>query len=763
MIKPNRARILLLVIVLLWFATVLHLASWTDTPPKTAQAIQEEIVQLSAQYVKALAAEQRDIVDGPYSGRLTSYDLKKTLAVLLEHIMGRLDKMENKFDSLLNGTSYNLDSSVKLSTLEKVEENPMGAKGSVNALTEHKRSKKVTVQQLLQGEAEKCSLPDDHKYTYPHCLGKVDWMKGHWKSDKCYSNLGVDGSVCSFIIYLSEVENWCPKFPWRLNVSESQHLQNRNEAIIPENAAGLMNLLTDSNSRKPYAWIRHRIQQIWPKWKQSAIDLNSKSSLKGRKQKNILIHIGALTKQSGFKFAETADKGGPLGELLQWSDIITSLYLLGHKLTITSEVEELRKILSKFPDAKIQCQVRSSLPVDVIFTDIVGLKQFKQYVGHGYGKFSCLLRVIDSFGTEPSFNHDQYAKAHKMMTTWGRQNLIPQQFFNMFPHTPDNSFIGFVVETPDNISSLNRVVRKEDQALVYGKHLSMWKGKKQYLDIIHEFFEIHSTFYAGGVKSEDKQEVPSYVINHGILSPGEIQKLLRESKIFVGLGFPYEGPAPLEAIAAGCVFLNPKFSPPHTSQNTKFFKGKPTLREVTSQHPYAEVYIHEPYVYTVDINNLEELRTALRKIKQQSQVEPYLPYEYSEEGMLQRVNIFLEKQDFCRVPVESFVPDQAVQTIIADTGKSCKDVCHNRGLICEPSHFTKVNNKDKLKQMNVECTKSQHSGDIFYPSLHEDSGTCTFQTDPMLFSCVGSQEGQRRICPCRNYIKGQIAVCEQCL
>ena len=30
-------------------------------------------------------------------------------------------------------------------------------------------------------------------------------------------------------------------------------------------------------------------------------------------------------------------------------------------------------------------------------------------------------------------------------------------------------------------------------------------------------------------------------------------------QIFVGLGFPYEGPAPLEAIADGAVFLNPIF------------------------------------------------------------------------------------------------------------------------------------------------------------------------------------------------------------
>lgn len=52
-------------------------------------------------------------------------------------------------------------------------------------------------------------------------------------------------------------------------------------------------------------------------------------------------------------------------------------------------------------------------------------------------------------------------------------------------------------------------------------------------------------------------------------------------QLFVGLGFPYEGPAPLEAIANGCAFLNLRFNPPKSSKNTEFFKGKPTLREVS--------------------------------------------------------------------------------------------------------------------------------------------------------------------------------------
>ena len=35
--------------------------------------------------------------------------------------------------------------------------------------------------------------------------------------------------------------------------------------------------------------------------------------------------------------------GGPLGELVQWSDLITTLYILGHDLTITSESDQLAK------------------------------------------------------------------------------------------------------------------------------------------------------------------------------------------------------------------------------------------------------------------------------------------------------------------------------------------------------------------------------------------------------------------------------------
>lgn len=34
------------------------------------------------------------------------------------------------------------------------------------------------------------------------------WMKDMWRSDPCYADYGVDGSTCSFFIYLSEVSGF---------------------------------------------------------------------------------------------------------------------------------------------------------------------------------------------------------------------------------------------------------------------------------------------------------------------------------------------------------------------------------------------------------------------------------------------------------------------------------------------------------------------------------------------------------------------------
>ena len=288
--------------------------------------------------------------------------------------------------------------------------------------------------------------------------------------------------------------------------------------------------------------------------------------------------------------------------------------------------------------------------------------------------------------------------------------------------------------------------------------------KNKYLSVIKKYVEIHGTVF---VENPNVTVVPNYVINHGILSGTELHKLLQESKLFIGLGFPYEGPAPLEAIAQGCVFINPKFNPPHNSANTKFFHGKPTLRKVTSQHPYAEDFIGEPNVRTVDIGNTDALELAIKKALVEiddGKVGEHLPYEFTHEGMLQRVNAFTEHQDFCSSNSGSWPPILSVNITPAAAGKSCKDVCWERRQICEPAHFKHINSKTYIERFHkVACLHVEEIEEIYVPALDQRSQKCILQKDPQLFSCVGESQGVARLCPCRKFIPGQTALCTECL
>lgn len=80
--------------------------------------------------------------------------------------------------------------------------------------------------------------------------------------------------------------------------------------------------------------------------------------------------------------------------------------------------------------------------------------------------------------------------------------------------------------------------------------------------------------------------MPPYVTNHGVMDQGNFTELLRNSRLYVGLGQPVEGPAPLEAIGNGVTFLNPK-----CKTDCRVHEGKPTNRSLTSQHPYVEEFI----------------------------------------------------------------------------------------------------------------------------------------------------------------------------
>uniref|UniRef100_A0A3Q0SRS4 alpha-1,6-mannosyl-glycoprotein 6-beta-N-acetylglucosaminyltransferase n=1 Tax=Amphilophus citrinellus TaxID=61819 RepID=A0A3Q0SRS4_AMPCI len=697
----------------IWGMMLLHFTIQQRASHENSAVLRQQILDLSKRYIKALAEENQSVMDGPYVGTMTAYDLKKTLAVLLDNIMMRLGKLESKVENLYNGTGSNLSN------------------GTSTITPSAPNSEKVNVADLLNGAQEKCELPPLDGF--PHCEGKLKWMKEMWRSDSCYANYGVDGSTCSFFIYLSEVENWCPRLPWRAKTL-NEEMDQRGQAEIRTSFEELYRMMSQ---REEFRWMMLRIKRMAEPWVSAIRSLAAKQNLGKRRKKKILVHLGLLTKESGFKIAENAFSGGPLGELVQWSDLITTLYLLGHNIRISASLNELKEIMRKVMGNKSSCPTQGDKVVELIYIDIVGLTQFKKTLGPSWVHYQCMLRVLDSFGTEPEFNHAHYAQSKGHKTPWGKWNLNPQQFNTMFPHTPDNSFLGFVVEQHLNASDIKHIddVKRQNQSLVYGKVDNFWKDKKKYLDIIHSYMEVHGT-----VHGTSTVHLPSYVKNHGILSGRDLQFLLRETKVLQGN-------------------KSARLPTPTLSLLTFFFLNDD--ENLTSQHPYAEVYIGQPHVWTVDIDNSAEVERAIRSILSQK-IEPYLPYEFTCEGMLQRVNAFIENQDFCHGQV-MWPPLSALQVKLAEPGHSCKQVCQEEQLICEPSFFQHLNKDKDLARFGVDCQTVESSGDTVVPAYSETRHHCIFQSDLLLFSCAGAHPTLRRICPCRDYMKGQVALCKDCL
>ncbi|XP_048969847.1 alpha-1,6-mannosylglycoprotein 6-beta-N-acetylglucosaminyltransferase B isoform X1 [Canis lupus baileyi] len=701
---------------------------------------------------------------------------------------------------------------------------------------------------VSEGRRDQCEAPSDPKF--PDCSGKVEWMRARWTSDPCYAFFGVDGTECSFLIYLSEVEWFCPPLPWR-NQTATQTAPKplpKVQAVFRSNLSHLLELM--GSGKESLIFMKKRTKRLTAQWALAAQRLARKLGSAWRDQKQILVHIGFLTEESGDVFSPRVLKGGPLGEMVQWADILATLYVLGHGLRITVSLKELQSNLG-VPPGRGNCPLTMPLPFDLIYTDYHGLQQMKQHMGLSFKKYRCRIRVIDTFGTEPAYNHEEYATLHGYRTNWGYWNLNPKQFMTMFPHTPDNSFMGFVSEELNETEKqLIRGGKASNMAVVYGKEASIWKGeavpvrevvcslltdlfsllfplcppgneaapdqgcffgqlclpqlgrgshlhlllfqgKEKFLGILNKYMEIHGTVY---YESQRPPEVPAFVKNHGLLPQPEFQQLLRKAKLFIGFGFPYEGPAPLEAIANGCVFLQSRFSPPHSSLNHEFFRGKPTSREVFSQHPYAENFIGKPHVWTVDYNNSEEFEAAIKAIMR-TQVDPYLPYEYTCEGMLERIHAYIQHQDFCaapgpapggaRAPQSPFVlapnathlewaqnasvapgawpPAHSLRAWLATAGRACTDACLDHGLICEPSFFPFLNSQDAFQKLRVPCDSTESEMNHLYPAFAQPGRECFLQKEPLLFSCAGSSTKYHRLCPCRDFRKGQVALCQDCL
>lgn len=168
----------------------------------------------------------------------------------------------------------------------------------------------IFASQHFFAEEAHCSFFGVDLTLYPFCLQKMNWMKRGWRQDACYESYGVNGSLCSFRVYLSEVEKYCPPLEtlqMPQNVVQSKVAQASFHKCfhslsyscvlldfkvvclqVQHNVSKLFELMYDNEIN--YKFIKDRIGRLWPKWLNAYQELEKNlSTVRKRNQLNVRV------------------------------------------------------------------------------------------------------------------------------------------------------------------------------------------------------------------------------------------------------------------------------------------------------------------------------------------------------------------------------------------------------------------------------------------------------------------------------------------
>ncbi|KAJ7372897.1 Alpha-1,6-mannosylglycoprotein 6-beta-N-acetylglucosaminyltransferase A [Desmophyllum pertusum] len=326
--------------------------------------------------------------------------------------------------------------------------------------------------------------------------------------------------MCSLVIYLSEVESWCPRFPWRKYMKKKE--RRREKAVMQNNPDQLLFMLNSIPGSQP---IRSRISNMWPYWKDGFHYMQTnKGNIDTRNKKKILVFIGEL-------MDATTNMSNLTDDLLQWSDLLASLCVLGHDVTIKTDRVELLSLLSDGSQFTHRGCDKGDSGYDLIYIDILGLQQLVISAPDPatrsliWSKYSCRLRVMTPFGMDAEFNYRDYTgPVMGERSQQGNWNLKLKQFLSKYPLSVDNSFLGFALKSTRNETT----PQKTSMAFVHGKP-SEFNAHKSYLKAIYKHTRIHTALSTGGVKID----LP-FIVNHGNINLTSIRRLLRKSKVHLG-------------------------------------------------------------------------------------------------------------------------------------------------------------------------------------------------------------------------------------
>jgi len=280
------------------------------------------------------------------------------------------------------------------------------------------------------------------------------------------------------------------------------------------------------------------------------------------------------TSAGGARWQADAARGGPMGEVLMVRSLVDGLQTIGAAVTVIGSLRGFVRHRARLGFGRLPLTRR---PISFLDPPTLDLAQrYRLFASRDTAR----LLVLDWYGT-----------SHERARSTG---LDAAQY--LLPYPDDfgwNTFLGFMLpEQP------GAVAQKKRQGVVWGKDARYFRGDAAAaVATLASVCELHTT--VSDARGFHPGLLPPGVINHGAMEPAAWRALLRESSFVLGLGDPVSGPTALEALAEGCVYLNPRYSPPRLVNNV------PDLA-IDSQHPYA-ARIGPPFVHTIDLSDRDGL------------------------------------------------------------------------------------------------------------------------------------------------------------
>ncbi|KAG7282781.1 hypothetical protein CRUP_029989 [Coryphaenoides rupestris] len=231
------------------------------------------------------------------------------------------------------------------------------------------------------GPQESCHMTFDPGY--PTCSEKVEFLRMRWQMDPCYAFYGVDGTTCSILAYLSQVEDFCPPprpgrkhsvLPWQ------QTKRPYTEKAEVRTTLSLLYEMVSSSRGPALGFVRSRVEHMSQEWIQAGLRMRQSSNHTSSPQMKVLLYPGILAGSAGQQFGSMVEKGGPLGELVQWADLSACLTILGHNLTLSTSQDHLHSLIGAAP-GRGSCPIQRPLPFDLIYTDYHGLAHLQGAMG----------------------------------------------------------------------------------------------------------------------------------------------------------------------------------------------------------------------------------------------------------------------------------------------------------------------------------------------------------------------------------------------